>query len=125
MKNPPEVVITAASVLSTLRNGVGNTLATIELEKMILAVKRAKKAGAINVKFIVELMADGEGEVDIYFEISSQFPKIKTAKGVFYADDQGHLLPTDPRQLSLDQHFARIEAEQRERMDKAPPVTTK
>jgi hypothetical protein len=109
-----EIVFTASHLLATMRNGAANEAATKELEKLVKAIQEShddKAKGFVNLKIKVCKLKDGETELKVDMVVTSSIPVASIPSGIYFADDNGALHRTDPRQLSMIENMNRKEGD--------------
>lgn len=91
-----------------LKNGAVVNEIGDRLHKLIMAVKETNsnnstsKGGYINIKLTVAPFTPGENEVVVVEAIlTEKFPRPALGKTVLFADDDGALSKTNPKQLRL------------------------
>lgn len=103
-----------ADFLAEHNNGHGHRKASTSLQDVVNAVVETGKKGSVTVTVNVEPMKSADdGTLLLTVNVTEKIPAEPTKAAVFYADDDGNLTRSDPRQPQLD--FASLrEVEKRE-----------
>ena len=73
--------------------------ATIELQKIVLAVLEEGKAGTLTIK--IKVAKNDENQVFYDAEIDGKLPKQTLARTMFFVDADGNSVRRDPRQTEM------------------------
>lgn len=92
-----------ADFLAEHNKGVSHRKVSEALQEVVTAVVETGKKGSVALTVSVEPMKGAEdGTLMITVNTTSKVPVEPVKAAVFYADDEGNLTRTDPRQLSFD-----------------------
>lgn len=90
-----------AAVLQDLNGGtVADQLAT-DMQELVNAVREHGRKGALTLKVEVQPRKGNINALNVTARVDTKLPAPEPVESVFFADDGGNLLRTDPRQLTL------------------------
>ena len=115
-----------ADFLAEHNNGHGHRRASTSLQDVVNAVVETGKKGSVTVTVSVEPMKSADdGTLMLTVTVAEKIPSEPVKAAIFYADDEGNLTRTDPRQAAFDfQSLREVEktaGELREAPAKAAP----
>lgn len=88
-----------ADFLIEHNNGLGHNLAGEKLHELVAAVRDTGKKGRLTLTLDVTAM--DEDTLVTVLEVAVKCPQPPTKAAVFFADDDGNLTRTDPKQTHL------------------------
>jgi hypothetical protein len=91
-----------ADFLAEHNQGAGHRQAGEALQRLVAAVQDTGKKGSVTIKVDVAQMKDDETLLVTTVTVTEKLPVASPKPAIFYADDEGNLTRTDPRQLSFD-----------------------
>lgn len=111
-----------ATTVSTMRGGAADRAASAALEKVVEAVRATGKAGSVSLKITIQPLKDGDGELEVKAKVGLTLPAEDIKSAIYYADDDNHLIRTDPRQGNLLADRTETERNERQREDSLAKV---
>lgn len=94
---------TYAVTLQEIRNGASLEELSIELAKLLTAVKETGRAGSLVHKIVVKPLQAGDSTtVQVEDEITAKMPKPQRKASIFYMTEDGRLQRSDPRQKEFN-----------------------
>ena len=91
-----------ADFLAEHNNGLGHRQSGEALQRLVAAVQDTGKKGSVTIRVDVAQMKDDETLLITVINVTEKLPVAPAKPAIFYADDEGNLTRSDPRQMSFD-----------------------
>lgn len=91
-----------ADFLAEHNKGQGHRQAGEAMQRLVAAVQDTGKKGSVTVKVDVAQMKDDDTLLITTVTVVEKIPVPSPKPAVFYADDDGNLVRTDPRQMTFE-----------------------
>lgn len=91
-----------AATLQDINNGdVADQLST-DMQTLVAAVRELGRKGSITLKVEVAPRRGNASALNVTARVETKLPAPEPVESVFFADDDGNLSRTDPRQMQFD-----------------------
>lgn len=100
MADEPSRTRPFADVLTEINRGRDHTELSNELQALVQAVRDTGKKGSLTLSLTV-VPSKVDNGLEIIAGIKTTLPKFDRSASLFFADEEGNLTRTDPRQLTL------------------------
>lgn len=101
----PEKHLTMLEFLQSFRRGELLNEADDAMRELVSAVEHTGGSGSLTVKFALKL--NKAGQVEIQPTVKMEKPRPSLGIGIYYANGDGGLVRSDPRQMDFEDELAR------------------